>query len=111
MQDFFKTGNESKIHALLPKETRIFLSLDKIINAKGFFSAHQTLLIFKEFFQLNDIVSIKMNDSQESDSPPLTIKAYLIVKDKNSRIKAIDLNITLQKQADFWKIKEIKETG
>jgi hypothetical protein len=111
LQDFFKTGDISKIRPLLAEETRIFLSLDKIKSAKGFFSAHQTLLIFKDFFQHNNTVSVQVQSSQEAGSSPFTIKASLIVRDVNAKIKAIDLNITLQKQAGFWKIKEIKETA
>ncbi len=111
LQEFFRTGNTSKILPFLPEEARIFLSLDKIKNAKGFFSSHQTLLIFKDFFHQSDTVSVQTTYDQESQYPPLTIQTSLIVRDKNSKIKAIDLNITLQKQAEFWKIKEIKEMG
>ena len=111
LENFFKTGDISQIRPLLAEEARIFLSLEKVKSAKGFFSAHQTLLIFRDFFQHNNAVSVRIESSQEVGSPPLTIKASLIVRDINSKINAIDLSITLQKQADFWKIKEIKETG
>lgn len=111
LQNFFKTGDISKIRPLLAEETRIFLSLDKIKSAKGFFSSHQALLIFKDFFKHNTTVSAQVQSSQKAGSSPFTIKASLIVRDINTKIKEIDLNITLQKQAGFWKIKEIKETA
>ncbi len=111
LQNFFKVGDISKIRPLLAEETRIFLSLDKIKTAKGFFSAHQTLLIFKDFFKHNTTVSVQVQSDQKAGSSPFTIKASLMVRDINTKIKEIDLNITLQKQAGFWKIKEIKETA
>lgn len=111
LQEFFKSGDISKIRPLLSEEGRIFLSLDKIKNAKGFFSAHQTLLILREFFQQNNTVSVQIESNQGLGSPPLTLKTSLIVRDKNSKIYALNLHLTLQRQADSWKIKEIKETG
>ena len=111
LKDLFKHEDVEKLKPFLAENSRIFLSLEKIKNAKGFFSTEQTLLIFKEFFTDISTLDLNLESSARDPSSPLFMKISLTFKDKTSKIGTVDVSFTFIKEDSYWRIKEIRETG
>lgn len=99
-----------RLKPLFTENSRIFLSLSIIKDAKGFFSADQTILIFKEFLAGISILDLNL-ESTPGEPSSLFIKTSLTFKDRYSKISSIVLTFTFIKEKSSWKIKEIREAG
>ncbi len=108
---FFENEDINALRPLLADDGRVFLSLEKIKNVKGFFSANQALLIFKEFFALSTILDFAQTSIMSGPSSPLFINARITFKDTDARISTLAVSFALAKRNGSWKIKEIKEAG
>ena len=107
----FSEGEAQVLRPLLPSDTKIFLELKTLREARGYFGAHQVVRVFDDFFSRHEVVAFEPEEDPEApeSSRTVSLTGVLTFRAEGGRPRRTTLSVVLVDDGDGWVLREIRE--